>query len=100
MKRGPAIAAVLGVVLLIAVAVAAEWIWDCPLCGGLADRGTAYYTCPTCGVFSNTAYYTDNYVGPPDRNCPSCSSPCDVDSAVCNGNSTHRWYAPFWEGYK
>jgi hypothetical protein len=98
-RRRLTMVAVLGVVLLVAVALAAEWIWDCPTCIGPADRGTAYYTCTSHGVFSDTAYCTDDYVGPPDRICPSCGSPCDADSAVCNTNGSHRWYAPFWDGY-
>ena len=102
MRRWLTIAAVLGVVLLVAVALADQWIWDCPLCGGPADRGIAYYTCPTCGVFSTTAWYTDDYVGPPKRICTICAlgDSCVADSAVCNSDSTHRWYPPFWNGYK
>ncbi len=99
-KRSLTIAAVLGVVLLVAVVLAAEGVWDCPLCLGLYDPGTAYYTCPTHGVFPAPAYWTDEYTGPPDRVCPFCSTSCDADSAVCNTNSSHRWYAPFWQGYK
>jgi hypothetical protein len=103
MKRGLVTAATLGVVLFIAVAVALEWPWDCPLCGGLEDRGIAYYTCPSHNVFvDSVADYTDDYVGPPDRICPvlGCSQSCDADSAVCNSEPTHRWYAPYWEGYR
>jgi len=103
MKRRLTIAAVLGVVLLAAVALAAEWLWHCH-CGCL---GTAYYACPSEDtVFSDSiADYTDDYVGPPDRLCPFCSPGvlCDADSVVCDANPPnpkHRFYAPFWEGYK
>jgi len=103
-RRRLAIAAVLGVTLVATVALAAEWVWHCPLCSGEENLGTAYYACPSEDtVFSDSiADYTDDYVGPPDRLCPFCSPGvlCDADSAVCNGNPTHRWYAPFWEGYK
>jgi hypothetical protein len=104
MRRRLAIAALLGVVLLAAVALAAELLWHCPRPDCFGGPGTAYYKCPTHGVFTAVAYYTDDYDGPPDRLCPSCppddSVWCSADSAVCNANSTHRWYAPFWEGYK
>ena len=98
MKRRLAIAAVLGVVLLAAVALAFEWQWYCkaPGCGA---SGTAYYTCPTHGVFSTRAYGTDQRVGPPDRYCPICNQQCSAASAVCNGPSHHRYYKPGWIGY-
>lgn len=51
MKRGPAIAAVLGVVLLVAVAVAAEWIWDCPLCGVSPTAGPRTTRAPHVASF-------------------------------------------------
>jgi len=98
-RRRLTIAAVLGIVLLIAVALAGEWLWHCPVlgCGSL---GTAYYTCPSCGVFSVEAWYTDHETGPPDRVCPSCSTTAwEADSAVCNTIGAHRWYHPFWDGY-
>jgi len=75
-----------------------EWQWYCkaPGCGA---SGTAYYTCPTHGVFSTRAYGTDQRVGPPDRYCPICNQQCSADSAVCNGPSHHRYYKPGWIGY-
>jgi hypothetical protein len=103
MKRGLAIAAVLGVVLLVAVALATEWLWYCPQCSYV---GTAYYSCPNhCGVISYDAYGTDERVGPPDRLCWYCleqyqdSVWCHADSAVCHNTPPHRYYAPDWTGY-
>ena len=102
MKRGLAIAAVLGVVLLVAVVLAYEWLWFCPKCPSPGTGGTAYYTCTTHGVFSADAYQTDNNYGPPVRVCPSClpdSVWCYADSAVCRGNPPHRFYKPLWTDY-
>ena len=101
MRSRLAMAALLGVVLLAAVVLAAEWIWSCPRMDCFGSPGTAYYACPSCDtVFTKVAYYTDDYLGPPDRECPKCHSMCDADSAVCDANGAHRWYAPFWESYK
>ncbi|HTW92346.1 MAG TPA: hypothetical protein VMH22_11625 [bacterium] len=95
--RSRVLAAVaLGVVLMAGVMVAGDYVWHCMLCG---SPGTAYYTCPTHGVFTAPAYYTDRHVGPPERPCPQDSVLYSADSAVCSGLAHHRFYAPNWSGY-
>lgn len=103
MKRRLAIAAVLGVVLLAAVALATEWLWHCPQCSYV---GTAYYACPDhAGVISYDAYGTSERDGPPDRLCWYCLEQYQdsvwiyADSALCSNTPPHRYYAPDWYGY-
>jgi len=95
-KRRPMVAAALGVVLLLAVALAYEWLWHCKSCN---YQGTAFYTCAGDGVFSATAYGTSERAGPPDRLCPGCGQRYSADSAVCSGPSPHRYYYPGWVNY-
>jgi len=94
-KRTLAIAIGLGVVLLVAVALAYN-TWYCRRCGA---EGKAFYHC-TDWQWDQPAETWPGHLGPPPKPCPACGDTCLADSAWCRGATTHKYYASQnWAGY-
>ena len=95
-KRTLAIAIGLGVVLLVAVALAyATWYCPVPGCGA---EGKAFYYCSPCNHYWNQPAETGPTPGPPQQLCSGCDERRAAYAAVCHGDPAH-WYYPPWNGY-
>jgi len=94
-KRKIALAVGFGVLLLVAVALAALVQYPCPACHE-PDTTRAFYSCPDDGVFSTPCMYyeEDGFPPPLDQNCPVCGKTYHADSANCsNTGCLWHWYS-------